>query len=63
MQPDVDALRSKASKCRDLATDAITSDARNVLNGMALQYEEDARALELAAPKSRRRPAFDWPPA
>ncbi|GAA4711555.1 hypothetical protein GCM10023325_03820 [Sphingomonas lutea] len=62
MQSDVDALRFKASKCRDLATDALTSDARVVLNEMALQYEEDARTLELAAAKSSRtRRAFSWP--
>ena len=60
MKLNVHRLRSDASKCRDLASTAITVDARQILAGMAAEYDEAASALERAQPRTTR-PAFHWP--
>ena len=59
MQPTIARLRSDASKCRDLASTAITPDAREILTSIAERYEHEALAMD-RAPKPRR-PAFVWP--
>ena len=54
-------LRSNATKCRDLASNALTSEARDVLQGLAEQYDKEAAELETSESPKRRRPAFKWP--
>lgn len=62
MQATPNRLRSDASTCRDLASTAITKEAREVLKGMAAQYDEAAIMMEKSAPKAESaRRAFDWP--
>ena len=53
-------LRHNATKCRDLASTAVTPAARDVLASLATEYEE--RALTLERSKTvHARPAFNWP--
>jgi hypothetical protein len=59
-QQPLERLRHNASKCRDLAGSAMTPAARDVLTGLAEQYEEKLVALE-ARKERHRRPAFKWP--
>ena len=62
MQLTPSRLRADASKCHDLASTAVTEEAREVLKDMADNYEKAAAALDLAAHKTRHsRPAFSWP--
>jgi hypothetical protein len=58
MHQGVDALLRRAEQCRDLASTALTDDARDVLAAMATKFEQSAALLEQAAPKTR--PVFDW---
>jgi len=60
-QQPLERLRHNASKCRDLAGSAMTSAARDVLTGLAEQYEEKLVALEATKETRHRRPAFKWP--
>ena len=62
MEHSLERLRTNASKCRDLASTAMTMEGREVLSGMAEQYEQEAMTLECAGiiPRTRR-PAFRWP--
>src|SRR5205814_1897914 len=46
MQDSVDRLRLNAIKCRDLASTAVTSAAREIFDGLAQQYEQKATRLE-----------------
>jgi len=59
-QQPLERLRRNATKCRDLAGSAMTPAARDVLTGLAKQYEEKVIALE-ATEVRHRRPAFKWP--
>jgi hypothetical protein len=63
MQPQpIARFRQNASKCRDLASSALTPAARDVLTGLAEQYEERVVNLEcIEATHPGRRPAFKWP--
>ena len=60
MQDSVDRLRLNAIKCRDLASTAVTSAAREILDGLAQQYEQKATRLERSDAAHPRRPAFKW---
>jgi hypothetical protein len=62
MEQSLQRLRHDAGKCRELASTAITPEGRQVLSGLADQYEQEAMTLECAGiiPRSRR-PAFRWP--
>ena len=54
-------LRSDASKCRELASTAVTHEAREILQGLAAQYDQAAIVMEQARPKQRAaKSAFDW---
>ena len=62
MHLNADRLRSEASKCRDLASTAVTNEGRTILSGLAAKYEDAAAALERQREKAApRRPAFNWP--
>ncbi len=62
MKQPLDRLRLNATKCRDLASTAITPAARDVLTGLAEHYEHEAVTVErCAAARRHPRPAFDWP--
>ncbi|HSQ98566.1 MAG TPA: hypothetical protein VLM36_01470 [Sphingomicrobium sp.] len=61
MNEPLERLRLNATKCRDLASDAITPAARDVLTALAEQYEQRATSLAHSHPLSHRRPAFKWP--
>ncbi|HYX47636.1 MAG TPA: hypothetical protein VE820_12545 [Sphingomicrobium sp.] len=55
-------FRDNATKCRDLASSALTPAARDVLTGLAEQYEERVVNLECSEVlHPGRRPAFKWP--
>lgn len=59
--PTATRLRDDASKCRDLASTAVTVEARDVLSGMALRYDAAAVAMEQSPRKSElAKGAFDW---
>ncbi|HEX3422472.1 MAG TPA: hypothetical protein VHS33_03605 [Sphingomicrobium sp.] len=60
-QQPLERLRHNATKCRDLAGSAMTPAARDVLTGLAEQYEERLFALESTGESRNRRPAFKWP--
>jgi hypothetical protein len=61
MPEPFERLRSNATKCRDLASTAVTSEARAVLSSLADDYEQMAIGLEHSAANRRtRRPAFHW---
>lgn len=60
-QQPLERLRHNATKCRDLAGSAMTPAARDVLTGLAEQYEEKLVALEATGETRPRRPAFKWP--
>ncbi len=60
MNEPLERLRLNATRCRDLASDAITPAAREVLTGLAEHYEQRA-SLAHAHELSHRRPAFKWP--
>ena len=61
MEQPLESLRNHAAKCRDLASSALTSEARQVLTGLAQHYEKKATELEAFGPSHRfRRPAFKW---
>ena len=59
MDSSPDRLRSDAVKCRDLASTAVTVDARAILTEIADKYEHAALVLD-RDPRPRR-PAFVWP--
>ena len=62
MQQALNRLRVNADTCRNLAFDAITPAARDVLSDLAAQYEQKVVALEIdAQTHPHRRPAFKWP--
>lgn len=61
MEHSLQRLRTDASKCRELASTAITLEGKEVLTGLADQYEQEAMTLECAGIIPRRRPAFRWP--
>jgi hypothetical protein len=64
MEQPLERLRLNATKCRDLASTAITPAAREVLTGLAERYEHDAVAEERSdASRRHPRPAFTWPRA
>jgi len=59
MEEPLDRLRLNATKCRELASTAVTPAARDVLAGLAREYDEKAAVLgDRGGP---RRPAFVWP--
>lgn len=58
MNQPLERLRINASKCRDLASNAMTPAAKSVLTDIAEQYEEEAAWLEMSG--VRHRPAFRW---
>jgi hypothetical protein len=60
MEEPLDRLRLNATKCRDLASTAITPAAREVLDDLAREYDEKAATLSKRRASSRR-PAFAWP--
>jgi hypothetical protein len=60
-QQPLERLRQNATKCRDLAGSAMSPAARDVLTGLAEQYEEKLVALESAREIRPRRAAFKWP--
>ena len=43
-----ESLRHKSLQCADLASSSVTADARQVLSGMAADYEREAEQLEKA---------------
>ncbi len=61
MQEPLDRLRDNAIKCRDLASTAMSPAARDVLTGLAEQYEQKATCLAHTSVLRRGRPAFKWP--
>jgi hypothetical protein len=61
MQEPLDRIRSNATKCRDLASTAMSPAAREVLTGMAEQYEQKATSLAHTMVVRQGRPAFKWP--
>ena len=62
MEQPLERLRLNATKCRDLASTAITPAARDVLTGLAEQYEHQAVTVErYDAARRHPRPAFNWP--
>ena len=61
MQEPLDRLRDDATKCRDLASTAMSPAARDVLTDMAEQYEQKATRLARSAGGRVGRPAFRWP--
>jgi len=61
MQEPLDRLRNNADKCRDLASTAMSPAAREVLTGMAEQYEQKATSLAHTTVLRHGRPAFRWP--
>lgn len=61
MQESLLRVRKNVSTCRDLADTAITSAARDVLSGLAAQYERQADLLErFTSGHPKRRAAFKW---
>lgn len=61
MQESLVKARRNVSTCRDLADTAITPAAREVLSGLAEQYERQADLLErFTAGHPKRRAAFKW---
>ena len=60
MDETLERLRTNATRCRDLASTAITPSAREVLTDLARQYDERASTLRVSAAQHRR-PAFKWP--
>lgn len=61
MQQSPDSLRASASKCRDLASSALTPAAHEILSELAEKYEQDAIVAELAEAGHRpRASAFKW---
>jgi hypothetical protein len=61
MHQSLERLRQNATKCRDLASTAMTPAARDVLTGLAEQYEQTAVKVERSAAARRHpRPAFNW---
>jgi hypothetical protein len=62
MQQALARLRHNASTCRELASSALTPAAREVLNGLARDYEEKVVTVEcFETTHQNRRPAFKWP--
>jgi hypothetical protein len=62
MKQSLEGLRRSAFLCRDLATSAITAEARDVLSQLADNYDQKATAEELAEAGFRRSAsAFKWP--
>ena len=61
IQEPLDRLRDNATKCRDLASTAMSPAAKDVLTGMAEQYEQRATSLAYTAIQRHTRPAFKWP--
>ncbi len=61
MQEPLDRLRDNAIKCRDLASKAMSPAARDVLTGLAEQYEQKATSLAHISGLRHGRPAFKWP--
>jgi hypothetical protein len=62
MEQSLERLRHDAGKCRELASTAMISEGRQVLSGLADQYEQEAMTLECTGIVVRsRRPAFKWP--
>jgi hypothetical protein len=59
MEP-LDRVRLNATRCRELAATAMTPAGRDVLAGLADEYEQEAISLERLDPKRRRLPAFSW---
>lgn len=62
MEESLERLRLNATKCRDLASTAITPGARDVLSDLARYYDEEATIVSDRRRTSRRR-AFAWPVA
>ena len=61
MPEPLERLRTNATKCRDLASTSVTPEARDVLSGLADDYEQMATSLEhMASARRHRRPAFHW---
>ena len=54
-------LRADASKCRELASTAVTHEAREILEDMAAEYDQAAMVMEQAGRKPQpAKSAFDW---
>lgn len=62
MEESLERLRLNATKCRDLASTAVTSGAKKVLSDLARDYDHKAAVVSDRAGASRRR-AFTWPVA
>jgi hypothetical protein len=60
MQEPLERLRRNATKCRDLASSAVTPAGRNVLSDLADRYEKEAALMEHKEARRPRRPAFKW---
>lgn len=60
MKQDPDQLWLNSRRCRDLASTALTEDAREILAVMAASYEQKAISLERAQGNRKARPAFEW---
>lgn len=62
MTQPLERLRFNAIKCRDLASSAVTPEARDVLTDLAHHYDLEVVAQEAYQSLHRhRRPAFKWP--
>jgi hypothetical protein len=53
-------LRAQAAKCRDLASDCVTSEARVILLDQAMRFDEDANHLDSALSRSPLLGARKW---
>jgi hypothetical protein len=60
MQEPLERLRLNATKCRELADTALTPNARDVLSGLAQDYEQKAQKLERTERERGSRPPFRW---
>jgi hypothetical protein len=61
MQESLVRVRRNITTCRDLAETAITPAARDVLSGLAEEYERQADLLErFTSARPKRRAAFKW---
>ena len=60
MQQPLERLRLNATKCRELADTALTPNARDVLSGLAQDYEQEAQKLECTERQRGSRPPISW---
>ena len=60
MELSLERLQRNATECRDLASTAMTPAAKEILSGLAQQYEEEAVTLQHSDKRRARRPVFSW---